>query len=388
MIVMDRDEYFMAQALRLARRGGRAVRPNPLVGAVVVKNGRLIASGFHARFGGPHAEVVALDRAGSAAQGATLYVTLEPCSTYGKTPPCTDLILSRGVRRVVVGCRDENPLHRGRGVRILSAGGLKVREGVLERECAELNRDFFVWAARERPYALLKLALTLDGKIADASGRSRWISSAASRRLVHRLRARSDAVLVGANTVIRDNPRLTVRMGSRPRALLRVVLDSAGRIPPSARILSGAAASLTIVASTAGLREAKRRRIESRGATCLILPSRGGRVEPRALFRRLAGMGIMRLLIEGGGETAASLLEAGLVDEVHLFYSPRILGGRTAVPAVGGRGFPSLRRAAQIGDVVVRRVGGDVYLRGRIFHREKGERIKPRISGILTNLHG
>lgn len=371
--MIDRDEKFMALALRLAKKGGRAVRPNPLVGAVVVKDGRLIASGFHARFGGPHAEVVALDRAGSAAQGAILYVTLEPCSTYGKTPPCTDLILSRGVRRVVVGCRDGNPLHRGRGVRILRAGGLEVREGVLERECAELNRDFFVWAARKRPYALLKLALTLDGKIADASGRSRWISSAASRRLVHRLRARSDAVLVGANTVIRDNPRLTVRMGSRPRALLRVVLDSSGRIPPSARILSGAGASLTIVASTARLREATRRRIESRGATCLILPSRGGRVEPRALFRRLAGMGIMRLLIEGGGETAAAVLEAGLVDEVHLFYSPRILGGRTAVPAVGGRGFPGLNRAARIEEVVVRRVGGDIYVSGFVA-RKPGEK--------------
>ncbi|MCX6348305.1 MAG: bifunctional diaminohydroxyphosphoribosylaminopyrimidine deaminase/5-amino-6-(5-phosphoribosylamino)uracil reductase RibD, partial [Candidatus Aureabacteria bacterium] len=242
-----RDDHFMVRALALARKGGRAVRPNPLVGAVVVENGREIASGYHARFGGPHAEVVAIEKAGKAARGATLYVTLEPCSTFGKTPPCSDLIISRGLKRVVIGVRDENLKHRGRASRILRAAGIAVRAGVRERECAELNRDFFVWVAQRRPYALLKLALTLDGKIADPAGRSRWISSAESRRLVHRLRARSDAVLVGVNTVIRDDPRLTARMGRRHPGLLRVVLDSRGRIPLAAHILTGPGASRTIV---------------------------------------------------------------------------------------------------------------------------------------------
>jgi diaminohydroxyphosphoribosylaminopyrimidine deaminase/5-amino-6-(5-phosphoribosylamino)uracil reductase len=362
----QRDEIFMARALALARQGGKAVRPNPRVGAVLVKNGRMIASGYHARFGGPHAEVVALNKAGTLAKGSTLYVTLEPCSTYGKTPPCTDRILSRGLRRVVIGCRDENPAHRGRGAKILRSAGIDVREGVLEGECSELNRDFFVWTAQKRPYAVLKLALTLDGKIADSAGRSRWISSEESRRLVHRLRSFSDAVLVGVNTVIRDDPRLTVRMGSSHPGLRRVILDSSGRIPLSSRILHGHDATRTIVVSTVRLSPAKRRRIESRGAACLIVPERRGRVDIRKLFRRLAEMGIMRILIEGGGEVAASILEAGLVDEVHFFYSPRILGGRTAVPSVGGKGFGSLSSAVKIEDIAIRRIGGDICVRGRV----------------------
>lgn len=366
MSEIQRDVIYMKQALRLAKKGGLSVRPNPLIGAVVVKNRRVIASGYHSRFGGPHAEVAALDQAGRSARGATLYVTLEPCSTFGKTPPCADLILSRGLRRVVIGCRDENPVHRGRGARILRAAGLDVREGVRESECRDLNRDFFVWAAQKRPYALLKLALTLDGKIADSAGRSRWISSEASRRLVHRLRASSDAVLVGVNTVIRDDPRLTARMGRSHPGLRRVILDSSGRIPLSARILRGKDASRTIVVSTARLSAAKRRGIESLGANLLLVPSRRGRVDCRALFRRLAEMGIMRILIEGGGEVAASALEAGLVDEVHFFYSPRILGGKTSVLAVGGKGFGSLSAAARIRDIIVRRVGGDIYIIGRV----------------------
>ena len=366
-----RDDHFMVRALALARKGVLAVRPNPLVGAVVVKNGREIASGYHARFGGPHAEVVALEKAGKAARGATLYVTLEPCSTFGKTPPCSDLIISRGLKRVVIGVRDENLQHRGRASRILRAAGIAVRAGVRERECAELNRDFFVWVAQRRPYALLKLALTLDGKIADPAGKSRWISSAESRRLVHHLRARSDAVLVGVNTVIRDDPRLTARRGRRHPGLRRVVLDSRGRIPLAARILSGTGASRTLVAVTRRAPAGKRRMVLSRGASWLVLPSRGGRVDLKSLFRKLARLGIMRLLIEGGSETASAVLEAGLVDEVHFFLSPRILGGRTAVPAVGGRGFKNLASAARVEGMTVRRVGPDVYLSGRVVHRSR-----------------
>ena len=203
----------MRRALSLAARGGLAVRPNPRVGAVLVKGGRVIASAYHSGYGAPHAEAKVLKKAGKSARGATLYINLEPCSSYGKTPPCTEAIISSGVRRVVIGCRDRDPLNRERAEKILKRSGISVETGVLEEESFELNRDFFIWTEKDRPYTTLKLAISLDGKIADRQGRSRWISSLPSRRYVHYLRSLSDAIMVGLNTVIVDDPLLTVRMG-------------------------------------------------------------------------------------------------------------------------------------------------------------------------------
>ncbi|MFH1038415.1 MAG: bifunctional diaminohydroxyphosphoribosylaminopyrimidine deaminase/5-amino-6-(5-phosphoribosylamino)uracil reductase RibD [PVC group bacterium] len=366
----QQDRLFMARALALAVRSGRAVRPNPRVGAVLARNGRVIAAAYHSRFGGPHAEVKALQKAGPAARGATLYVTLEPCSSYGKTAPCTDVVIGAGVSRVVIGCRDRNPANADKAPAIFRKAGIRVTVGVLEKECSELNRDFFTWVVRGKPYTVLKLALSLDGKIATRTGQSRWIGSAGSRRCAHFLRSRSDAVLVGITTVLADNPRLTVRMGYRNPGLKRVVLDSRGRIPLSSRLVRRRDPGNTILAATSRAPAARLRKLARRGVSLLQLPVRSGRVDLKSLFRQLAGAGVMRLLVEGGGETAASVLEAGLVDEVHLFIAPVIVGGRSAVPAVGGRGVKSIKDAFRLTGLVVERVGEDIHLHGFIKNRK------------------
>ncbi len=360
------DSYFMARALSLAARGGRAVRPNPRVGAVLVRDGEMIAAGYHSRFGGPHAEVRVLKKAGPAAWGATLYVSLEPCSTRGKTPPCTEAIIAAGVRRVVIGCRDRSPDNGGRAEGILKKAGIAVTIGVREEEAFEINRDFFTWVAQRRPYTTLKLALSLDGRIATRTGDSSWISSPASRKYGHYLRSLSDAVLVGAKTVIRDDPLLTARMGFRHPSLNRVILEGRRRIPLTAGLLSGKGSGEVILASAVPISSSRAKKLAERGITLLEFPSRSGRISPARLFRKLADREIMRLLVEGGGETAASLLEAGLVDEVHFFIAPIIIGGRTAVPAVGGRGANLVREARRLRELKVERLFADIHVSGFI----------------------
>jgi len=359
----------MRKALSLAKRGGRAVRPNPRVGAVLVKGGRILAAGYHSRFGGPHAEVKVLKKAGHLAKGATLYVTLEPCSVQGKTPPCVDEIIRRGVKRVVIGCLDLNPSTRSRAPKILKKAGLKIEVGILEKECRELNRDFFIWVTEARPYTTLKLALSLDGRIAARSGDSRWISGPKSRRFTHFLRSQSDAVLVGINTVLRDDPRLTVRMGYSNPDLKKIILDSRGRIPLSARVLKGRSAGKTVVATTAAAPSEKMKKVVGRGGNRIKVPSRGNRTSLKFLFRKLAREGIMRVLVEGGGEVAASLLADRLVDEVHFFIAPIILGGKAAVPAIGGRGVDKVKGAYCLTDVKVSRSGPDIHVQGCVGYR-------------------
>ena len=366
MNLLKTDNYYMKKALSLAARGTLAVRPNPRVGAVLVKAGRVIASAYHSRCGGPHAEVKVLKKAGPAARGGTLYVTLEPCSSYGKTPPCTESIISSKVGRVVIGCRDRDPRNRNRAEKVLTRAGIPVVIGILEDDCRALNRDFFIWAEERRPYTMLKLALSLDGKIADRRGRAKWISSQPSRRYAHYLRSRSDAILIGLKTVIADDPLLTVRMGYTHPGLKKVVLDSQGRIPLTARLLRGENAKDTILATTPLAPVSRLKEITGRGVTLVKVPARAGRVSLKTLFRRLAARGIMRLLVEGGGETAASLLEECLVDELHLFIAPIIIGGRDAFPAVGGKGVKSIREAYRLHDMVVDRMGEDIHISGFI----------------------
>ncbi len=356
----------MSRALALAARGGRAVRPNPRVGAVLVRGGKVIAAGYHSRFGGPHAEARVLAKAGPAARGATLYVSLEPCSTRGKTPPCTGAIIAAGVRRVVIGCRDRNPKNAGRAAGILKRAGIAVATGVREEEAFELNRDFFTWVSERRPYTTLKLALSLDGRIAARTGDSRWISSPESRKFVHRLRSRSDAVLVGGRTVIRDDPLLTARMGYSHPSLKRVILEGSTPVPLSSRLLSGKGGGEVILAAAAPPPKSRGKELAARGITLLVLPSRSGRADLKTLFRRLAQMGIMRLLTEGGGEAAAGLLEAGLVDEIHLFIAPIIIGGRSAVPAVGGEGVRRIADAYRLRDPEIGISGTDIHVSGRV----------------------
>lgn len=369
---LERDSYFMGRTLALAARGGKAVRPNPRVGAVLVKGGEVIAAGYHSRYGGPHAEDRVLRKAGTAARGGTLYVNLEPCSTRGKTPPCTGAIIAAGVKRVVIGCRDRSPDNGGRAERILKQAGISVTFGVREEEAFELNRDFFTWVARGRPYTILKLAISLDGRIATRTGDSRWISSESSRKRVHYLRSLSDGVLVGANTVIRDNPLLTARMGWHHPDLKRVILEGRTRFPPSSRILSEKGGGEVILATASPIPLSRRKKLDGQGITCLEFPSPSGRVDLKSLFQNLAERGMMRLLVEGGGETAGSLLEAGLVDEIHLFIAPIIIGGQSAVPAIGGTGVELVKEAHRLKNLTVEMLGGDIYVSGRVERSESG----------------
>lgn len=357
----------MRRALALARRGKGFTSPNPAVGAVIVKRGAVVGEGWHRRPGAPHAEAVALRKAGAAARGATMYVTLEPCCTWGRTPPCTDAIVRAGIATVVAAVRDPNPRHRGRGLRLLRRRGIRVEEGLLAGEAATLNEDFATYIATGLPFTVVKSAMSIDGKIAAVGGRSRWISGPAARARAHALRMDADAIIVGKTTVVRDDPSLTARpAGRKGKTPWRVILDSGAEIPLRSRVLRPAAAGRTIVAVTRHAPRARVRKIEALGARVLRLPARGGRVSIRALWRILGGMGLMSVLVEGGGETIASVLEAGVADRYVSFVAPRIIGGRGAATPVGGRGVRRLADALRLGRIEARPVGRDWMLEARL----------------------
>jgi diaminohydroxyphosphoribosylaminopyrimidine deaminase/5-amino-6-(5-phosphoribosylamino)uracil reductase len=352
----------MGRALCLAAEGVGRTSPNPMVGAVLVKDERVVGEGAHLRAGGPHAEVVALEAAGAAAEGATCYVTLEPCAHFGRTPPCADALVRAGVARVVAACRD--PYHEvaGRGVARLQAAGVQVTVGVREAEARALNRAFFCAVTEGRPHVTLKAAMTLDGKIAAADGASRWITGEAARLEAHRLRFAADAVLVGVGTVLADDPRLTVRhAGLPPKEPLRVVADSRLRTPPEARILSAGDPTRVVLACVAPAPAGPAAALRARGAHVLELPGDGGRVDLRALLGALRALDVIAVLVEGGGELGGALAEASLVDRVAFFLAPRLLGGRDAPGALGGRGRALKESLALVG-LTTRRLGDDLLV--------------------------
>jgi diaminohydroxyphosphoribosylaminopyrimidine deaminase / 5-amino-6-(5-phosphoribosylamino)uracil reductase len=365
--VADLDERFMAQALALAWRGTGRTSPNPPVGAVVVHQGRVVGAGYHRRAGGPHAEVVALRQAGRQARGATLYVTLEPCCHLNKrTPPCVPFIIASGIKRVVAATRDPNPQVSGRGLAALRRAKLKVTVGLGAQEAERLIEPYHRLITTSRPFVTLKVAATLDGKIATAKGESRWITDVKARKMVHDLRARSDAILVGVGTVLADDPSLTVQTGSpRGRAPLRVVLDPSLRLPVTAKVLTDGQAPTLIVTTTSGS-PTKRTTLEKEGAHVVVLPARHGRVSWRGLLKELGRRGIASLLIEGGSEVNASALREGVVDRVLFFLAPKILGGRDAISAVGGESPKNLSEALPVKMTSVRLVGPDILVEGRI----------------------
>jgi len=350
------DAELMQLALRLAEFGEGGVNPNPLVGAVVAADGEIVGRGYHRRFGGPHAEVIALDEAGPRARGATLAVTLEPCAHHGKTPPCSDRVIESGVARVIVACRDPNPLVNGQGIRALRAAGIEVVEGVLGDDARRQNEIFFAFTTRGRPFVLLKLAISLDGRIATRTGDARWITSEAARRESHRLRRKCAAVLVGIGTAIADDPQLTVRHVSG-RDPVPIVLDSRGRIPPASRLLDPVRRPIIATASMSASNE---RALAERGARVWRLPGTSGRVDLPALLDRLAAEAIDSVLVEGGSETAAAFLEENLVDKVQFHIAPLLIGGREAVPAIGGRGADRVADALRLSDVRVEALGDDL----------------------------
>ncbi|MBI2104542.1 MAG: bifunctional diaminohydroxyphosphoribosylaminopyrimidine deaminase/5-amino-6-(5-phosphoribosylamino)uracil reductase RibD [Candidatus Omnitrophica bacterium] len=358
----------MRLALRLAGRALGRTSPNPAVGAVVVKGGRVIGQGYHRRAGLPHAEVEALRRAGARARGSTLYVTLEPCNHTGRTPPCCDAILTAGVSRVVIAAKDPNPITNGRGLARLRRSGVRVVAGVLEQEARRLNEPFWKAMRSRMPLVIAKVGQSLDGKIATARGESRWITSPAARRLAHQWRSRVDAILVGVNTVLRDDPRLTAR--GVPRRLdrpLKVIVDSRLRIPLRAKCLSAQPHAPTLIATTvrAGRKRASLRR---RGAEVLTLPPRRGRVPLRRLCRQLARRGVQSVLIEGGGEVLASAFAERLVDRIVFFIAPLLIGGRQAPGSLGGVGARRLSQAVRLADITYRRAGPDLCVEARVVY--------------------
>ena len=360
----------MTLALRLAAKGQGRASPNPMVGALVVHDDRIVGTGFHPGPGKPHAEILALRRAGTRARGATLYVTLEPCCHVKKrTPPCVPAVLHSGVRRVVVAMTDPNPLVKGRGVAALRRAGLSVTTGIASREAEELNRAYCQWIKTERPYVILKAGMTLDGQIATASGESRWITSHQSRQEVHRLRSQVDAILVGVGTVQADDPSLTARTGRALKRLasrqpLRIVIDSRLRLPLKAQILSRQRESKTLVATTRAAPSDRVRALQKKGIETIALPSVDGRVSVSALLKELGRRGVTSVLVEGGSEINASMLKAKLVNHVRLYIAPSLLGGGNAKGVVGGASPVRLGQALKLRHMQVRSVGGDVVVEG------------------------
>ena len=359
----------MHLALRLARRGFGATSPNPMVGAVLVKGGETIGRGWHRRAGLPHAEIEALldaERHGHNPAGATLYVTLEPCCTHGRTPPCTKAIIASGIRQVVVGAIDPNPRHRGKGLAQLRRAGIRVVQGILTHECERLNEAFNYWIVHRRPFVTVKAAMTLDGKIATESGESKWITSERARAYGMKLRAGSDAVLVGINTILADDPNLTVRTpGLKRPEFRRIVLDSSARTPLAAKVLHGTnTGSTTLVVS----RRAAHKNVQqiSKRARILVAPARDGRIDLAWLLKKLGAEDLTSLLVEGGGEVNASFLLSGLAQRVAFFYAPKVLGGANARKAVAGTGATGLADALDLTDVEWHKLGPDWLLLARV----------------------
>jgi diaminohydroxyphosphoribosylaminopyrimidine deaminase/5-amino-6-(5-phosphoribosylamino)uracil reductase len=352
----------MRRALALARRATGDTVPNPLVGAVLVRDGRVVGEGWHRRAGQPHAEVEAIRDAaarGEDVRGATLYVTLEPCCTHGRTPPCTEAILRAGIRRVVVAATDPNPAHAGRGLDLLRQAGLAVDAGLMADRSAEMNAGFNHWIVHRTPRVTLKAGMSLDGKIATRTGESRWITSERSRSAAMRLRLQHDAILVGIGTVLADDPSLTIRLRGRPRCPVRVILDSRCRTPPDARVLTDAFAERTVVVATSRAPEGRLRRIRGLATVWMAPSDNAGRVDLRWLMAELGRLPVTSVLAEGGGEVHGAFLEAGLAQAVRFFYGPLVIGGREARPAVGGLGFPSLATLPRLSRIRWQRLGND-----------------------------
>ncbi len=360
---MDHEKY-MRLALELAAKGAGYVSPNPMVGAVVVKDDRVVGRGYHQALGGPHAEVNAIDDAGDAARGATLYVTLEPCNHYGRTPPCTQKILNAGIRRVVVAMADPNPHVTGGGNAYLGSLGLEVACGICEAEAVALNESFIKFMHTRHPFVVLKLAATLDGRIATRSGDARWVTGPQARAFVHQLRHGMDAIMVGIGTVLADDPELTTRLeqggGIDP---VRVVLDSRLTISPEARMLNQSSAAETLIICGPEAPEEKGARLREKGACLIQLPLAEGRIDLKLLMKELGARGLTSLLIEGGAQVAAASLKDGIVDKVHFFYAPKIMGG-DGIPICTGKGPEKMSECLPVSRTTVSRAGEDILVTG------------------------
>lgn len=359
------DPWHMERALELAARGQGFVEPNPMVGCVIARGAEIIGEGWHRRFGGPHAEIEALRVAAARAAGATLYVTLEPCCHHGKTPPCTRAILEAGVRRVLIAQSDPFPAVRGGGVAELRAAGVEVQVGLLEPQARRLNAPYLKLLRSGRPWVLAKWAMTLDGKIATRAGMSRWISGSESREVVHALRGRVDAILVGRETAVRDDPLLTARPPG-PRTAVRVVCDTHASLPQSSQLVRTAQAAPVLVAVGEQAGQARRHDLARAGCEVLVCPGQTHAARLEALFEELGRRRMTNLLAEGGARLLGSLLDAGQIDEVHVFIAPKLIGGAAAAGPTAGQGVEQIVDALRLDALEVRHLGADLYACGRV----------------------
>lgn len=360
------DEKYMRMALRLAEKARGRTSPNPMVGAVVLKGGKVISRGYHRKAGEPHAEAIALKKAGKAAKGATLYVTLEPCShTDKRTPPCTPLVLQSGVKRVVVAMIDPNPSVSGGGIKALRKAGMEVVTGVLEAEAKKLNEAFVKHVTTGMPFVTLKIAQTLDGKIATAAGESKWITGEKAREEGHRLRDINDAILVGINTVLKDDPSLTTRVPGG-RDPIRVIVDSKLRIPLSAKVITQKSSAKTFIATLDTMSNDKLVKLLDAGAEILLARGTKGRVDLKYLMKMLGSFGITSVLIEGGAEVNASALKSGVVDKVVMFIAPMLMTGNDSLCSIGGTSPMKLAQSIGLSDMQARFVGQDLMIEGYV----------------------
>lgn len=358
------DIGVMRKALALARRGYGTTSPNPMVGAVLVKGNKILGRGWHRRAGGAHAEVQALrdaERRGHDVKEATIYVTLEPCCTHGRTPPCTDAIIGAQLKRVVVAAIDPNPAHCRRGLRLLQRAGLDVAQGVLEHEALELNEDFNHWIVRRTPYITVKAAMTLDGKIATATGESKWITGARARAFGMRLRQGADALLAGVNTVLADDPALTARRSGTKKQPRRIILDANARTPLKAKVVCDSFASMTSIVVSKAAPPARVAALRGR-VNVIVAPSKKGCIDLPWLLKRLGSEEVTSLLVEGGGEVNASFLLQRLAHRIAFFYAPKILGGRDSIKSVAGNGLMTQRDWIRLAGIKWRALGPDLLL--------------------------
>ncbi len=357
----------MKLAIELAKKGVGYVNPNPLVGAVIVKDGKIVGQGYHRAFGEDHAEVDAIKNSNGDITNSTMYVTLEPCSHYGKTPPCVNTIIKNGISKVVLAMKDPNPMVSGRGINILRESGVEVIVGVLEEEARRLNEVFIKYITKNKPFVILKTAMTLDGKIATTIGDSKWISNEKSRYYVHKLRHKVSVIMVGINTIIKDNPKLTTRLNEiEGKDPIRVIVDSKGRVPISSNILNIKSNSKTIIATTDKMDKNKVKEIEAKGGEVIVTPATDNKVDIKYLIKKLGQQGIDSILLEGGGTLNYSCLNEGVVDKVISFISPKIIGGSEAKTPIEGEGKDYIRDSFKLRDISVSRFDEDIMIEGYI----------------------
>ncbi|MGL5346594.1 MAG: bifunctional diaminohydroxyphosphoribosylaminopyrimidine deaminase/5-amino-6-(5-phosphoribosylamino)uracil reductase RibD [Peptostreptococcaceae bacterium] len=358
-------EKYMKRALELASKGKGKVSPNPMVGAVIVKNSDIISEGYHIVYGKEHAEINALKNTTECVEDSTMYVTLEPCSHFGKTPPCVEEIIKNKISKVVIGCLDPNPLVSGKGVKKLKENGIEVVVGVLEEECRKLNEVFFKYICAKKPFITMKCAMSLDGKIATNIGESRWISCELSRRKVHKLRNEVSGIMVGVDTVIKDNPQLTCRL-ENGRNPIRIIVDSKLRIPIESKVVQGTDIAKTIVATTNMANKNKISELIHKGVQVIVTNIKNERVDLEELMTILAKNKIDSILLEGGASLNYSALEEGIVDKVQIYIAPKIIGGKDAKTPVAGEGVELLEDAFRLCDITTKSIGDDIFIEGYI----------------------